>query len=103
MQTEDYAASGAAARTATTAVLYAAKSTEDTNSSIQTQFDACEAYGQRQGWTVHEERFSDEAASAFKASRGHGLVAAKQFAATLAAAGGEIVLLVFDPDRLARG
>ncbi len=84
-------------------VSYAAKSTEDTHGSIDSQLVHNRTYAEQRGWEVVDE-FSDEAASAYKSSRGPGLAAATARAAELAAAGGvEVVLLVFASDRLARG
>jgi DNA invertase Pin-like site-specific DNA recombinase len=86
----------------TVAVLYGAKSTADDNASIASQLAACRAHCEQRGWTVAGE-FEDEAASAYTGSRGPGLIAAKDEAARLAAAGHDVALLVFATDRLARG
>jgi len=86
----------------TPCVLYAAKSTTDEHGSIPSQLERCREHARRQGWTVDAE-YHDEAASAYRASRGPGLVAARARAAELAAEHGEAVLLVFASDRLARG
>jgi DNA invertase Pin-like site-specific DNA recombinase len=84
-------------------VVYAAKSTTDTNDSIGSQIDACRGYAGRLGWQVDEPPHSDENASAYHGSRGPGLVAAKARASELAAEGGDVRLLVYATDRLARG
>jgi len=82
-------------------VLYAAKSTSDEHGSIRSQFERCREYAARNGWEIEGE-YSDEAASAFKGSRGPGLRNAKALAAELATTR-ETVLLVYASDRLARG
>lgn len=83
--------------TAVPAVVYAAKSTEDTHGSIGTQLADCRSAAEREGRTVVAEH-SDEAASAYKGNRGSGLTAAKDAAI---ATGAE--LWVQHSDRLARG
>jgi DNA invertase Pin-like site-specific DNA recombinase len=85
------------------AVVYAAKSTEDTHGSIPDQIERCREYATANGWEVAEPPESDEAASAYTGSRGPGLTRAKEHAAALASEGRETVLLVFATDRLARG
>jgi site-specific DNA recombinase len=90
-----------AARTRT--VIYAAKSTADERGSIPDQIEQCREYAASLGWEVVEPPESDEAASAYNGSRGPGLVSAKRRAATLAQEGGDVALLVFATDRLARG
>jgi DNA invertase Pin-like site-specific DNA recombinase len=79
------------------AVLYAAKSTEDTRGSIATQLADCRAAAEAEGRTVLEQ-FSDEAASGYRRSRGAGLTAAKD-----AATRERAELWVQHSDRLARG
>lgn len=84
-------------------ICYAAKSTNDPRGSIDGQLRNCREYAEGQGWQVVEE-FSDVNASAFTGSRGNGLVQAKAQAAKLAGEkDGEVVLLVLQSDRLARG
>ena len=80
------------------AVIYAAKSTEDTHGSIPTQLDDCRRMAEREGWTVAAE-YSDENVSAYHGSRGDGLAAAKAHAEQIA----PCVLIVQHTDRLARG
>lgn len=87
---------------ATPCVIYAAKSTADEHGSIASQLDRCCEHAERNGWTIASEH-RDEAASAFKGSRGPGLEQARACAAELAAEHGDAVLLVFATDRLARG
>jgi site-specific DNA recombinase len=97
----------------TRAVIYAAKSSPDERASIPSQIEECAAYAERQGWVVVQPDepwgvkggYSDEDASAYRGSRGPGLVAAHDHAARLAAEGqeAETVLLAFSSDRLARG
>ena len=89
-------------RNAQVAVVYAAKSTEDTSDSLGSQLDRCREHATQQGWTVSAE-FQEKAVSAYKQSRGPQLAAAKQTAAQLAADGHDVMLLVFASDRLARG
>jgi site-specific DNA recombinase len=86
----------------TPCVIYAAKSTTDEHGSIRSQLEQCRKHAAREGWSVAGE-YHDEAASAYKGSRGPGLRTAKQRASALAAEHGEAVLLVFATDRLARG
>ena len=81
-----------------TAVLYAAKSTEDRHGSIPDQLAQCRTAAEAEGREVVAEH-SDEDATAFKGNRGHGLTAAKD--AAIAAAPSE--LWVQHSDRLARG
>jgi DNA invertase Pin-like site-specific DNA recombinase len=83
-------------------VIYAAKSTDDTRGSIDSQLQECREYAKRRNWRIDAE-FSDEAASAFKRSRGPGLAQAKARAAELTADAANVVLLVYASDRLARG
>jgi site-specific DNA recombinase len=86
----------------TPCVIYAAKSTTDEHGSIRSQLERCREHAARQGWWIVGE-YHDEAASAYKSSRGPGLRNAKAHASALAAEHGEAVLLVFATDRLARG
>jgi DNA invertase Pin-like site-specific DNA recombinase len=80
------------------AVIYAAKSTEDTRGSIATQLADCHALAEREGWRVVEE-FTDEGFSAYRGNRGPGLARAKAALAKHA----PCVLVVQHTDRLARG
>jgi DNA invertase Pin-like site-specific DNA recombinase len=92
------------------AVIYAAKSSPDERGSIKSQIIECAEYARSRGWHVVEPDppwqgaggYSDENASAFRGSRGPGLVAAHQHSAKLAV-GGRTVLLAFASDRFARG
>jgi len=84
------------------AVLYAAKSTEDTRGSIPTQLDDGRRLCERDGLTVEAE-YHDEAASAYHGSRGDGLARAKQHAEQIATEHSECALVVQHTDRLARG
>src|SRR4051794_31114514 len=83
----------------TAAIIYAAKSTEDTHGSIPTQIEDCRALADREGWRIVEEPFSDEGFSAYRGNRGPGLARAKE----AAIANAPCVLVVQDLDRLARG
>jgi hypothetical protein len=87
----------------TAAVLYGAKSTADERGSIPAQLAACREAVEREGGREIVAEFSDEAASAYKGSRGPGLADAKRTAERTAADRGACELWVFDPDRLARG
>ena len=49
------------------AVIYAAKSTEDTRGSIPTQLADCRKMAEREGWQIVDE-YQDEAASAWRAT-----------------------------------
>src|SRR4051794_8835080 len=82
----------------TAAVIYAAKSTQDTHGSIATQITDCRALASREGLTVLAE-FNDEAFSAFKGNRGPGLAAAQRRAEEEA----PCALIVQHTDRLSRG
>jgi DNA invertase Pin-like site-specific DNA recombinase len=84
------------------AVIYAAKSTEDTHGSIPTQLEDCGALADRERWEVVGE-FSDEAFSAFSGNRGPDLDRAKTLAAATAAERGRCLLVAQDADRFARG
>ncbi len=86
----------------TPCVIYAAKSTTDEHGSIRSQLERCREYAAQRDWGVVAE-YQDEAASAYKGSRGPGLRNAKTHASALAGEHGEAVLLVFATDRLARG
>ena len=83
--------------TASPAVIYAAKSTEDRHGSIATQLADGRTLAERDGLAVVGE-YSDEAASAFKGNRGPNLARALAHAERLGAA-----LIVQHSDRLARG
>jgi DNA invertase Pin-like site-specific DNA recombinase len=102
------------------AVIYAAKSTEDTHGSIPTQLKDCRALATCHEWEVvgpelrleHEDTgellydgpgFYDEAFSAFKGNRGPDLARAKALAVQLAREHGRCVLVAQDADRFARG
>jgi hypothetical protein len=85
------------------AILYAAKSTDDPRGSIPTQLADCRTAAERAGNRQVVAEHVDEAASAFKGSRGPGLAAAKQAAAQAAARHGAAELWVQHSDRLARG
>lgn len=80
------------------AILYAAKSTEDTRGSIPTQFEDGRAMAAREGWQVIGE-YADEAASAWSGDRGAQLAAAMAHAEKIA----PCVLVAQHSDRLARG
>ncbi len=90
------------AETTDSAVIYAAKSTEDKHGSIPAQIDDCRAMAQREGWTVVGE-YTDEAFSAYRGNRGPGLEEAKQAAIATAAEHGRCLLVAQDGDRFARG
>lgn len=89
----------------TLCVIYASKSSPDEKGSIPDQQRECREYATAQGWTVVDgtDDYWDEAKSAYKGNRGKGLAAAKARAARLAAEGQDVVLLVKQSDRLARG
>jgi len=80
------------------AVIYAAKSTEDTHGSIGTQLEDGRKLAARHGFTVAGE-YQDEAKSAYHGNRGQGLADAIQHCERL----GESALIVQHSDRLARG
>jgi site-specific DNA recombinase len=84
-------------------VIYAAKSTEDVRGSLETQRADCEATIAREGEREIIGRFSDEAVSGYKSSRGDGLAEAKARATEAAARQGRAELWVQHSDRLARG
>src|SRR3954451_5418977 len=79
------------------AILYAAKSTEDTHGSIPTQLAVWRAAAEAEGRTF-VAYFSAEAASAYNGNRGPGLAAALALAETETCE-----LWVQHSDRLARG
>jgi DNA invertase Pin-like site-specific DNA recombinase len=88
----------------TRCVIYAAKSTADEHGSIDSQISECRQHAGRQGWQVDEPPHHDVKKSAYHGKRGPGLAAAKARAGQLAAEGeGDVVLLVYATDRLARG
>ncbi len=84
------------------AVLYGAKSTSDPRGSIATQLADCRTSAEREGREVIET-FADEAASAYKGSRGDELLRAREHAERLADERGGCELWVQHSDRLARG
>jgi DNA invertase Pin-like site-specific DNA recombinase len=84
-------------------VIYAAKSTEDVRGSIATQLEDCRRAIEREGGRRAFAERSDESASAFRGSRGPGLVAAKRDATQFASRHGAAELWVQHSDRLARG
>ena len=81
----------------TSAILYAAKSTEDRRGSIPTQLADCRAAAEAEGRGVVSQ-YSDESAAAHTGNRGPGLERAMAHAER---AGAE--LRVQHSDRLARG
>src|SRR5690349_10020515 len=99
MQEEGYSPQPAPA---TPAVIYGAKSTEDTHGSIPTQLADARELAEREGYEVVAE-YNDEAASAYSGNRGDGLAAAMAKCEALVAERGEAVLIVQHSDRLARG
>lgn len=84
------------------AVLYAAKSTEDTKGSIPDQLADGRRLGEQRGLEVGSEH-QDEAASAFHGNRGPGLAAAMAECERLSGEDGGCALIVQHSDRLARG
>jgi DNA invertase Pin-like site-specific DNA recombinase len=84
-------------------VLYAAKSTEDRRGSIPDQLQECRDAVEREGSRRFVAEYVDEAFSAFRRSRGPGLVDAMQHAEDLAAEHGSAELWAQHSDRLARG
>jgi len=80
------------------AVLYTAKSTEDTRGSLRTQLADCRSLAEREGWEVVGE-FSDEGFSAYSGNRGPGLEQARRAAVESAPS----VLVAQHSDRVARG
>jgi site-specific DNA recombinase len=87
--------------TPTPCVIYAAFSTAK-GDTIEQQIEDCEEMAASEGWEV-VGRFSDKGKSAFKGDRGPGLAQAMRAAEEAAKAGAPAVLLVRDPERLARG
>lgn len=84
------------------AILYAAKSTEDTKGSIPTQLEDGRALAEREGLTVLGE-YRDEAKSAYHGNRGDGLASAVADCERLSTEHGRAYLIVQHSDRLARG
>jgi DNA invertase Pin-like site-specific DNA recombinase len=83
-------------------VIYAAKSTEDRRGSIPGQFDECREAVTIAGGRIVVGQYSDEAFSAFRGSRGPGLVEAMRDAGEFAR-DGTVELWAQHSDRLARG
>jgi site-specific DNA recombinase len=86
----------------TPAVIYAAKSTEDTHGSIPDQFADGHKLAVVHGFAVVAERH-DEAKSAYHGDRGPGLADAMAECERLSAEHGSCALIVQRSDRLARG
>lgn len=84
-------------------VIFAAKSTADTRGSIPDQIRACVEYAAGKGWIVDGKPESDEAASAYTGNRGPGLERAMARAEALARKHGRAGLLMWHPNRIARG
>ncbi|HWA55239.1 MAG TPA: recombinase family protein [Solirubrobacterales bacterium] len=84
------------------AILYAAKSTADTNVSIPAQLREGRELAEAEGRSVVAE-FKDENKSAFTGDRGPELAKAREVAEELAREHGECALIVQHSDRLARG
>lgn len=84
-------------------VIFAAKSTTDTKGSILDQIRACIEYAAGKGWIVDGKPESDEAASAYTGNRGPGLERAMERAEALARKHGRAGLLMWHPNRIARG
>jgi len=84
------------------AILYAAKSTEDTRGSIPTQLQDGRELAEREGFEV-VATYQDENASAYSGSRGPGLEQARAHAERLVAERKGCALVVQHSDRLARG
>jgi len=84
------------------AILYAAKSTADTNVSIPAQLREGRELAEADGRSVVGE-FKDENKSAFTGDRGPELAKAREVAEELAREHGECALIVQHSDRLARG
>lgn len=84
------------------AIIYAAKSTQDTHGSIPTQLEDCRAAAEAESSVIAAE-YTDEAYSAYSGSRGPGLKAAMDHAEQIAREHGEAHLFVQHSDRLARG
>jgi len=87
----------------TPCVIYCAKSTEDKHESIPGQLADCRTRATDEGWTVVGE-YSDEGFSAYSASRGPGLIAAREHAAAAAAEHGTVAMLLCQhSDGISRG
>jgi site-specific DNA recombinase len=86
----------------TSAVLYAAKSTQDKHKSIPTQLDDCRRKAADEGWEVVGE-FTDEGFSAYSGNRGPGLERAKRAAADASTDDAPCMLIAQHSDRFARG
>jgi DNA invertase Pin-like site-specific DNA recombinase len=84
------------------AVLYGAKSTEDTHGSIGGQLADAHALATGEGMTIGGHH-TDESFSAYSGNRGPGLAAAMDNAAALAEQHGGCALVVQHSDRLSRG
>jgi Homing endonuclease associated repeat/Resolvase, N terminal domain/Recombinase/Recombinase zinc beta ribbon domain len=84
-------------------VIYAAKSTEDRRGSIPDQLVDCRAAIDRESGRIILAEYTDEAFSAFKRSRGPGLVDALRHAEEVAKEDGSAELWAQHSDRLARG
>jgi Resolvase, N terminal domain len=70
------------------AVIYAAKSTEDTHGSIRDQFVDCRKLAAVRGFDVDGREHEDEAKSAYHGDRGPGLAAAMAECESLVRDGG---------------
>jgi DNA invertase Pin-like site-specific DNA recombinase len=87
----------------TPVVIYAAKSTQDVNRSIDTQLEDCHRLAAAEDWEV-VAAFSDENFSAYSGNRGDDLQEAKRLAAATAAERGCVCMLLAQAsDRFARG
>ena len=84
----------------TSAVLYAAKSTDDPRGSIKTQLQDSRAMSEREGWSIVGE-YQDEAASAWSGNRGARSIRGSRV--ELAERLAPSVVVVQHSDRLARG
>jgi hypothetical protein len=84
-------------------ILYAAKSTEDRRGSILDQLLKCRAAIAHEPGRAVIAEYTDEAFSAFRASRGPGLADAIALAEELSKDGGVAELWALHSDRLARG
>jgi hypothetical protein len=89
--------------TLTPCVIYAAKSTEDLRGSIPDQLRECREAIEREGGRLFVADYVDESFSAFRRSRGPGLVDAMRHAEDLAKEHGSAELWALHSDRLARG
>ena len=79
------------------AVIYAAKSTEDSHGSISTQLEDCRALADREGWEV-VGTYQDEGFSAYSGNRGPDLERARQHVTRISG-----FLVAQHSDRVARG